>query len=233
MTTTTFSLYDSLRRAKVVFEPLVPGKIGMYLCGPTTYAAAHIGHAYSAIAFDTVRRALEFLGWDVTFVRNVTNIDDKVIKRAHETGQEPFALSAHFAEAYTRDQARFNVEPPTLEPTVTGHSPRIIALVARLVANGKAYQVDGDVYFEVASFPAYGKLSHTPLDELEAGARVAVDERKRAPGDFALWKSAKPGEPSWDSPWGKGRPGWHIECSAMTIAQLGTTFDIHAGGNGT
>jgi cysteinyl-tRNA synthetase len=219
-----------MRRQKVEFEPLVPGKIGIYLCGPTTYAPAHIGHAYSAIAFDTVRRSLEFLGWQVTFVRNVTDIDDKIIKRAHETGEEPLAMSARYAAAYRTDMARFNVRPPDIEPMVTGHIAQIVTLVERLVAAGKAYAVDGDVYYQVDSFPAYGQLSGQTLEQLREGARVEVDERKRSAADFALWKSAKPGEPAWDSPWGKGRPGWHIECSAMTVTHLGTTFDIHCGG---
>ena len=219
-----------MRQQKVQFEPLVPGKVGMYVCGPTTYAPAHIGHAYSAIAFDTVRRCLEFLGWDVKYVRNVTDIDDKIIRRSNETGEDPFAMSARFAAEYNVDMARFNVRAPTLEPKVTGHIPEIIKITERLVANEMAYAVDGDVYFEVCKFPPYGKLSRMDLDHMLEGARVEVDERKRAPADFALWKSAKPGEPWWDSPWGKGRPGWHIECSAMTVTHLGETFDIHAGG---
>jgi cysteinyl-tRNA synthetase len=225
-----FRLYDSMRRQKVSFEPLVAGKVGMYVCGPTTYAPAHIGHAYSAIAFDTVRRSLEFLGWDVTYVRNVTDIDDKIINRANETKQDPFAMSAGFAADYNRDMARFNVSAPSIEPKVTGHIAEIIKIVERLIANDKAYAVDGDVYYEVDKFPPYGKLSGMTLDQLKEGARIDVDTRKRNPADFALWKSAKPGEPSWDSPWGKGRPGWHIECSAMTVTHLGPTFDIHAGG---
>ena len=219
-----------MRRQKVPFEPLQPGKVGVYVCGPTTYAPAHIGHAYSAIAFDTVRRSLEFLGWDVRYVRNVTDIDDKIINEANKTGQDPFAMSARFADDYNRDMARFNVRQPTVEPKVTGHIKEVIAIVERLIANGKAYAVDGDVYYDVESFPPYGKLSGQTLDQLRDGARINVDERKKNPADFALWKSAKPGEPSWDSPWGKGRPGWHIECSAMTVTHLGPTFDIHAGG---
>jgi cysteinyl-tRNA synthetase len=219
-----------MRRQKVPFEPLVPGKIGMYVCGPTTYAPAHIGHAYSAIAFDTIRRSLKFLGWDVHYVRNVTDVDDKIIKRANELGVDPVKLSAGFAADYNRDMARFNVLPPDVEPKVSTHLPQIVALIERLVKSGHAYPADGDVYFEVSTFPPYGRLSGQTLDELRAGARIEVDERKRAPADFALWKAAKPGEPSWDSPWGKGRPGWHIECSAMTIAHLGDTFDLHGGG---
>ena len=202
----------------------------MYVCGPTTYAPAHIGHAFSAIAFDTIRRSLEFLGWRVRYVRNVTDVDDKIIKSANELGENPVALSARFADDYNRDMARFFVRAPDVEPRVSQHVPQIIALIERLVATGHAYAVDGDVYYEVDTFAPYGRLSGKKLDELRAGARVEVDERKRSPADFALWKSAKPGEPSWDSPWGKGRPGWHIECSAMTIAHLGETFDLHGGG---
>jgi cysteinyl-tRNA synthetase len=228
---TPFRLHDSLRRAKVPFEPITEGKIGMYVCGPTTYAPAHIGHAFSAIAFDTIRRSLVFLGWDVRYVRNVTDVDDKIIKRANDTGQDPLALSAKFTAEYNRDMARFFVMAPTVEPKVSGHIQEIVTLVERLVANGHAYVVDGDVYYEVDKFPPYGQLSGKKLDDLRAGARVEVDERKKSPADFALWKSAKPGEPSWDSPWGKGRPGWHIECSAMTVTHLGKTFDIHAGGS--
>ena len=227
---TPFRLHDSMSQQKVPFEPIIPGKVGMYVCGPTTYAPAHIGHAYSAIAFDTVRRCLEFLGWDVTYVRNVTDIDDKIINRARETGEDPFAMSARFAKDYNADMARFGVRAPTIEPTVTGHIPQIIAVIEKLIARGHAYAVDGDVYYEVHTFAPYGRLSKQSIDDLEEGARISVDERKRAPADFALWKSAKPGEPSWDSPWGKGRPGWHIECSAMTVTHLGATFDLHAGG---
>jgi cysteinyl-tRNA synthetase len=227
---TPLRLHDSLRRQKVPFEPLEAGKVGMYLCGPTTYAAAHIGHAYSAIAFDTIRRALRWLGWQVRFVRNVTDVDDKIIKRANEVGEDPVALAARFADDYNRDMARFGVLPPDVEPRVSGHIAEIIAIIARLVENGAAYPVDGDVYFSVDAFPSYGKLSGMTLEELRAGERIAVDERKRAPADFALWKAVKPGEPWWDSPWGKGRPGWHIECSAMTVTHLGPTFDLHGGG---
>ena len=223
-------LYDSLRRQKVPFEPVTPGQVGMYVCGPTPYAAAHIGHVYSAVAFDTVRRGLIFLGWQVKYVRNITDVDDKIINRARETGQEPLALSAHFTDEYNADMARFGVLPPDVEPRVSTHIAEIIDVTRKLVERGKAYVVDGDVYFEVATFPPYGRLSGQSIEDLVAGERVAVDERKRAPADFALWKAAKPGEPSWDSPWGKGRPGWHIECSAMCAAHLGETFDLHGGG---
>jgi cysteinyl-tRNA synthetase len=214
----------------VAFEPLEPGKVSMYVCGPTPYAPAHIGHAYSAIAFDTIRRSLGFLGYQVRYVRNVTDVEDKIIKRAGELGEDPMALAARLAADYNRDMARFGVLPPDIEPKVSTHIAEIIALIERLIANGCAYQIDGDVNFEIATFPAYGALSGMKLEDLRAGERVEIDARKRSPDDFALWKSAKPGEPAWDSPWGKGRPGWHIECSAMTHAHLGETFDLHGGG---
>ena len=227
---TPVRLYDSLRREKVLFEPIEPGKVGMYVCGPTPYAAAHIGHAYSAISFDTIRRSLRFLGYQVRYVRNITDVEDKIIKRANEVGEDPMALAARFAADYNRDMARFGVLSPDVEPKVSTHIAEIIALIERLIANGKAYQVDGDVNFEIATFPPYGALSGMKLEDLRAGERVEIDPRKRSPDDFALWKAAKPGEPAWDSPWGKGRPGWHIECSAMTLAHLGETFDLHGGG---
>ncbi|MCX5743383.1 MAG: cysteine--tRNA ligase [Proteobacteria bacterium] len=233
MTPTPLRLHDSLRNQKVPFEPLEPGKVGMYVCGPTTYAPAHIGHAFSAIAFDTIRRGLMFLGYQVKFVRNVTDVDDKIIKRASEQGEDPMVMAARFTAEYNRDMARFNVLPADLEPKVSGHIPQIIAIIERLIANGKAYESAGDVYYAVATFPAYGKLSGQDIAELRDGASKRVDAqdtRKREPADFALWKAAKPGEPSWDSPWCKGRPGWHIECSAMTVTHLGATFDIHGGG---
>ncbi|MEO8703455.1 MAG: cysteine--tRNA ligase [Kofleriaceae bacterium] len=223
-------LYDSMQRQKVPFEPLVPGKVSLYVCGPTPYAPAHIGHAYSAISFDTICRSLRFLGWDVKYVRNITDVEDKIIRAANAAGEESTALAARFAADYNRDMARFGVLRPDEEPLVSTHIPEIIGVIEKLVANGCAYPVDGDVYYSVEAFPAYGKLSGQSLDDLRAGARVEVDERKRAPADFALWKTAKPGEPFWASPWGNGRPGWHIECSAMTVAHLGETFDLHGGG---
>ncbi|MDX2089409.1 MAG: cysteine--tRNA ligase [Kofleriaceae bacterium] len=225
-------LHDSLHRQKVPFEPLVPGKVGMYVCGPTPYAPAHIGHAYSAISFDTIRRGLRFLGYDVRYVRNITDVEDKIIRAANASGEDPMALAARFAAAYNNDMARFNVLPPDVEPKVSTHIQEIIDLTAKLVDGGKAYAVDGDVYYSVESFPSYGKLSGMALADLIDGGseRELVEKHKRSRADFALWKAAKPGEPFWDSPWGKGRPGWHIECSAMTCAHLGTTFDIHGGG---
>ena len=230
--TTSLRLYDSLRQQKVPFEPLQPGKVGMYVCGPTPYAPAHIGHAYSAISFDTIRRGLEFLGFEVTYVRNVTDVEDKVITAAHKADQDPMVLAAQFTEAYNRDMRRFGVRAPTVEPLVSTHIQEIIDLTAKLVDNGKAYAVDGDVYFSTAAFPSYGKLSKQSIDDLrkDGSDRVLVEKNKRDFHDFALWKAAKPGEPAWESPWGKGRPGWHIECSAMTHTHLGATFDIHGGG---
>ncbi|HTE50259.1 MAG TPA: cysteine--tRNA ligase [Kofleriaceae bacterium] len=223
-------LYDSYRKQKVPLETMVPGAVSIYLCGPTTYDAAHVGHAYSAICFDVIRRSLAWLGYRVLFVRNVTDVDDKIIKRSNETGEPPLELSARYADEYRRDMASFGVQMPDLEPLVSTHIPDIIALVERLISRGIAYEVDGDVYYQVERFPLYGRLSGQSIDELRSGARVEVDERKRSPVDFALWKSAKPGEPSWSSPWGAGRPGWHIECSAMVIRHLGESFDIHGGG---
>ncbi|MCG8424799.1 MAG: cysteine--tRNA ligase [Proteobacteria bacterium] len=223
-------IYDSLRRKKVLFEPVEAGKVSMYLCGPTPYDSAHIGHAYSAILFDMIRRSLSWLGHDVRFVRNITDVEDKIFARAARDGEQPLDLAARYTDEYNRDMARFGVAMPDVEPRVSTHIDDIIALVEQIIERGAAYDVDGDVYFSVESFPEYGKLSGQSIEDLRAGARVEVDQRKRAPGDFALWKAAKPGELSWDSPWGKGRPGWHIECSAMTIRHLGETFDIHGGG---
>ena len=229
---TPLRLHDSMRRQKVAFEPLQPGKVGMYVCGPTPYAPAHIGHAYSAISFDTVRRALTFLGYEVTYVRNITDVEDKIIKAANEAGEDSMALAARFTDDYNRDMARFGVMAPTIEPRVSTHIKEIIELIEKLVANGSAYASEGDVYFDVETFKSYGSLSGQSLDDLRAGAsdRELVEKNKKSFADFALWKAAKPGEPFWDSPWGKGRPGWHIECSAMTHTHLGDTFDIHGGG---
>jgi len=223
-------IYDSFRRQKVPLETVEPGAVSMYLCGPTTYDAAHIGHAYSAICFDVIRRSLMWLGYRVRFVRNVTDVDDKIIARANQTGEPALALSARYAEDYNRDMACFGVLPPDVEPLVSTHIADIVALIERLIARGMAYEAGGDVYFQVDRFPAYGRLSGQSIDELRSGARVEVDERKRAAVDFALWKAAKPGEPSWSAPWGAGRPGWHIECSAMVARHLGEVFDIHGGG---
>lgn len=223
-------LYDTATRTKVALEPLEPGKLGIYVCGPTVYDLCHIGHARCYVAFDVIVRHLRQLGLAVTYVRNVTDIDDKIIQRAQALGEEPLALAARFADAFHEDMRRLGNLEPDVEPTVSGHLPEIIALVERLVASGHAYVVESDVYFAVGQFEAYGALSARQLDTLQAGARVEVDQRKRNPLDFALWKAAKPLEPSWPSPWGPGRPGWHIECSAMSQRYLGASFDLHGGG---
>jgi cysteinyl-tRNA synthetase len=227
---TDVRIYDSLRRDKVGLVTREPGKVGMYLCGPTTYDSAHLGHARAAISFDVVRRSLAWLGFTVRFVRNVTDVDDKIIARANERGELPLALASRYADEYNRDMGRLGVLAPDVEPRVSDHIVEIIALVDTLVTADRAYVVDGDVYYAVDRFPDYGRLSGQSVDDLRAGARVEIDERKRSPVDFALWKAAKPGEPSWDSPWGPGRPGWHIECSAMAARHLGESFDLHGGG---
>ena len=223
-------IYNTLTRSKEEFVPLTPGEIKMYSCGVTVYDLSHVGHARMMIVFDMISRYLRFAGYRVTFVRNFTDIEDKIIRRAHQEGVSASVVSERYVSAFREDIAALGVLPPEVEPKATEHVPEMIALIERLVAGGYAYVVDGDVYFEIRSFPPYGRLSGKNLDALLLGARVEVDERKRDPRDFALWKSAKPGEPEWDSPWGPGRPGWHIECSAMAIRYLGESFDIHGGG---
>jgi cysteinyl-tRNA synthetase len=223
-------IYNTLTRQKEPFVPLVRGRVGMYVCGITPYDMSHIGHARSALVFDVVRRYLVVQGYRVTFVKNYTDIDDKIIARAKQLGISTEALAERYMAAYDADMAKLGVIPPTTAPRATRHIPEMVALVERLLAVGVAYAVDGGVYFEVRRFPSYGRLSGKNLDELLAGARVEVDARKRDPRDFALWKAAKPGEPSWPSPWGPGRPGWHIECSAMAGKYLGESFDLHGGG---
>jgi cysteinyl-tRNA synthetase len=204
--------------------------MGIYVCGVTVYDSCHIGHARSMIVFDVIVRFLRSRGFKVTYVRNFTDIDDKIITRAHETGVEPAQLAERFIREFESDMKTLGVSPPDYEPRATEHVPEIISLVQKLVDQGTAYVVDGDVFFAVENFPEYGSLSNRNLEEMQAGARIEVDPRKRHPMDFALWKSGKPGEPVWDSPWGPGRPGWHIECSAMSSRYLGETFDIHGGG---
>ena len=223
-------IFNSLSRKKEDFTPLVAGEARIYVCGVTVYDLCHIGHARSAIVFDVVHRYLRFKGLRVTFVKNFTDVDDKIIKRANDEGVPATGVSERYIAEYRADMASIGVLPPDVEPKATEHIPEMVALIERLIANGVAYVVDGDVYFEVRRFPAYGALSGKNIDDLEAGARVDVDERKRDPLDFALWKAAKPGEPSWPSPWGPGRPGWHIECSAMAMRYLGESFDLHGGG---
>lgn len=223
-------IHNTLTRHKEDFEPLIPGQVGMYVCGITAYDLSHIGHARSALVFDVIRRYFEFRGYRMIFVRNFTDVDDKIIKRAEQEGVPAGEISERYIAEYQKDMASLGILSPHVEPKATEYIPHMVSLIGRLIARGCAYVVNGDVYFEVKRFPGYGRLSGRHLDELLAGARVEVDERKRDPHDFALWKSAKPGEPSWESPWGPGRPGWHIECSAMSMEHLGESFDIHGGG---
>ena len=224
-------IYNTMTRKKEELIPLVPGQISMYACGPTVYNYFHIGNARPFIVFDTMRRYLEYRGYKVRFVQNFTDIDDKMIRRANEEGTTVKALGERFIAEYYHDADALGVRRASVNPRATEHIEEIIALVGSLIEKGNAYATpEGDVYFSVRSFPDYGKLSGQNIDDLENGARVDPDEAKRDPLDFALWKAEKPGEPSWDSPWGKGRPGWHIECSAMSMSILGETFDIHGGG---
>jgi cysteinyl-tRNA synthetase len=223
-------IFNTLSRTKEELVPQRPGEIRMYSCGVTVYDLSHIGHARMMVVFDVISRYLRFTGHRVTFVRNFTDIDDKIIRRANQEGVSAREVSERYVQAFRDDIAALGVQPPEVEPKATEHVAEMIALVESLVARGFAYVVDGDVYFEIRTFPPYGRLSGKNLDDLLAGARVDVDERKRDPRDFALWKAAKPGEPSWPSPWGPGRPGWHIECSAMAMRYLGESFDIHGGG---
>jgi cysteinyl-tRNA synthetase len=223
-------VYNTMTGRKETFEPLHPGKVGMYVCGVTVYDYCHIGHARANVVFDVIFRYLQFIGYDVTYVRNYTDVDDKIIKRANERGIASDALAKEFIQAFDEDMKRLGLAEPTIQPKATHHIEHIIDLVKRLVERGIAYEAAGDVYFSVGEFPSYLKLSKRNMDEMRSGARIAPGEHKRNPMDFALWKAAKPGEPSWDSPWGPGRPGWHIECSAMAMQYLGESFDIHGGG---
>jgi len=226
-------IYNSLSRKKEEFKPLHEGKAGIYACGPTVYNYFHIGNARPFITFDVLRRQLEREGYDVTFVQNFTDIDDKMIRRANEEGITVKELADRFIAEYYVDAQALGIRPATVHPKATDHIPEIITLVSRLIENGHAYATPGgDVYYRVSAFPGYGKLSGQRTEEREAGAseRLNVETDKESPEDFALWKAQKPGEPAWDSPWGKGRPGWHIECSAMSMKYLGETFDIHCGG---
>jgi cysteinyl-tRNA synthetase len=223
-------VYNTLTAAKEEFVPLHPGKVGMYVCGVTVYDYSHIGHARAYVAFDVIFRYLRYLGYDVTYVRNYTDIDDKIINRANADAVPFNEISERFIGEFDRDMAELGVELPDFQPKATDHVADIIALIKTLVGKGYAYAAGGDVYFCVEKFAPYLRLSKRNLEEMQAGARVDVDEKKRHPMDFALWKEVKPGEPFWESPWGKGRPGWHIECSAMSAKYLGETFDIHGGG---
>jgi len=223
--------YNTLTGKEEEFIPLTAGRVGMYVCGVTVYDRSHIGHARALVTFDVIYRYLTFLGYDVTFVRNFTDVDDRIITRANQRGISAQELSELYIREFNEDMQALRCLPPTHEPRATQHIPEMIALIQELESKGLAYAVEGDVYFAVDRFPGYGKLSHRRLDDMMAGARVEVDERKRHPMDFALWKASKPGEPWWESPWGQGRPGWHIECSAMCSKYLGQPFDIHGGGS--
>lgn len=224
-------IYNTATHRKEEFVPREPGKVAMYACGPTVYNYIHIGNARTFLTFDVVRKYLAFRGYDVTFVQNITDVDDKIINRAHEEGKTPEEIAAFYTDAFIENMHRFGIDDPDVRPRATQEIPEMIALVQRLIDRGHAYEIDGDVYFSVRSFDAYGELSNRNIDELVSGARIDVDERKRDPLDFALWKAAKPGEPHWASPWGEGRPGWHLECSAMSQKYLGLPLDIHGGGN--
>lgn len=226
----SLKLFNTMTRQKEEFKPRENGKVAMYTCGPTVYNFFHVGNGRMLVVFDMVRRYLMHKGYDVTFIQNFTDIDDKIIQRGKEEGVDPLLLAQKYIQEYFQDAKALNLMPATIHPKATEHIPEMIEIIKGLVDSGLAYEVDGDVYFAVENFPSYGKLSGRTLDDLQAGARVEVDERKKNPMDFALWKKAKPGEPFWESPWGLGRPGWHIECSAMSLKYLGAGFDIHGGG---
>jgi cysteinyl-tRNA synthetase len=227
----TLHIYNTLTRKKEVFKPINPGKISMYVCGITVYDYCHIGHARVLVAFDVITRFLRSQGWDVNYVRNITDIDDKILKRADENGELYSDLTQRMIDAMHEDERELGILPPDVEPRATAHMDEILSMVQILVDNHYAYATDnGDVYYRISRFPEYGKLSNRNPDDLLSGARVEVGDIKEDPRDFALWKGAKSGEVSWESPWGAGRPGWHIECSAMSTCCLGDTFDIHGGG---
>jgi cysteinyl-tRNA synthetase len=223
-------VYNTLTGKKEDFIPLREKKVGMYVCGVTVYDLCHMGHARSAIIFDTIHRYFKYRGYDVTFVRNFTDIDDKIIHRANAEGSDCKTIAERYIHEFQIDMGALGLEQPTIEPKATDHIPEMIKLISTLIEKGYAYKSGDDVFFSVERFKDYGKLSKRNLEEMQAGARVEIDEKKRNPLDFALWKASKPGEPFWESPWGKGRPGWHIECSVMSQKYLGETFDIHGGG---
>ncbi|MEX1021362.1 MAG: cysteine--tRNA ligase, partial [Litorilinea sp.] len=224
-------IYNTLTRQREEFVPQEAGKVSMYVCGPTVYADAHVGHAMAAVVFDMVRRYLLYRGYEVKYVSNFTDVDDKIINRANQTGEDPIDLATHYADKYLRHLDDLGVLPADIYPKVSSEMPEIIRFIQDLGENNYAYPMNGDVYFRVAQDDDYGKLSRRSLSDALSGTRVEEDTRKEHQADFALWKSAKPGEPAWDSPWGPGRPGWHIECSAMCLHHLGETVDIHGGGN--
>jgi cysteinyl-tRNA synthetase len=226
----TLRVFNTLGRKKETFEPIEPGKVRMYVCGPTVYDSCHIGHARSVVVFDVIVRYLRVKGYEVTYVRNFTDVDDKIIDKANRLAVDPQDIAERYIKEFHEDMDALNVEKANIQPKATAHIPQIIKFIEHLMDEGFAYQINGDVYYSVEKFKEYGKLSGRRLEEMEAGARVDVDIRKQNPFDFVLWKSSKPGEPAWESPWGMGRPGWHIECSAMSCEYLGERFDIHGGG---
>jgi cysteinyl-tRNA synthetase len=230
LTASSIRVFNTLTSRKEELVPLRPGEVGIYVCGPTVYSHVHIGNARTFTAFDVIVRYLRYRGFKVTYVRNFTDIDDKIIDAARQSGEDAISFAARFVEEFRRDAKALRLSEPDISPKVSDHLPEIVALIRTLIDRGVAYESQGDVYFSVASDPEYAKLSRRNLDELKAGQRVQPGEQKRDPLDFALWKAAKPGEPAWESPWGAGRPGWHIECSAMAAKYLGETFDIHGGG---
>jgi len=223
-------LYNTLSQKKEELVPYSQNKIKMYVCGPTVYSSAHLGHARAAVTFDVIERFLSHIGYEVTYVRNFTDIDDKIISKANETGVPAQEISEKYIQEYKEDMASIGVKSPTIQPKVTEHVPEIVEMIERIIDNGHAYQSGDDVFFSVKKFKGYGKLSRRDPDDMLAGARIDINEKKEDPLDFALWKGTKPGEPFWESPWGNGRPGWHIECSLMSTKYLGESFDIHGGG---
>ncbi|RZA24541.1 MAG: cysteine--tRNA ligase [Proteobacteria bacterium] len=226
------NIYNTLSKSKEVFTPLDGNKVRMYVCGMTVYDYCHLGHGRSMVAFDLVTRWLRYSGYELTYVRNITDIDDKIINRARDNGESFDALTARMIDAMHEDEARLNILKPDQEPRATDHIPGMLAMIQTLIDKGYAYAPgNGDVYYRVGKFQGYGKLSRKKIEDLRIGARIEVEEAKQDPLDFVLWKGVKPGEPSWESPWGSGRPGWHIECSVMSTCCLGDTFDIHGGGN--
>jgi cysteinyl-tRNA synthetase len=229
----TLKLYNTMTGRKEEFKPLEPGKIGIYACGITAYDVCHVGHARSAVVFDVITRYLRDRGYVVTFVKNFTDVDDKIIQKSQTEGVGISDISERYIREHNEDMEKLGVARPTVSPRATEHIDGMINLIRRLMDRGLAYEADGDVYYAVDQFKGYGKLSGRNLDEMVAGARVDVNDKKNNPLDFALWKASKEGEPWWESPWGKGRPGWHIECSVMSQHFLGDTFDIHGGGRGS
>lgn len=224
-------IFNTLSRTKEDFQTIEPGKVRMYVCGVTVYDKSHIGHAMSAMVFDIIRRYLEYRGYDVTHVVNFTDVDDKIIARAAKVGRDPFELANEAINYYLENLDKLNIQRATLNPRATQEMPAIQKMIQGLIDKGYGYVVDGDVYFRVRKDDDYGKLSHRRVDDMESGSRIDIDSRKEDPLDFAMWKASKPGEPAWPSPWGEGRPGWHIECSAMNLSHLGEQIDIHGGGN--